>query len=102
VPVVVSEVDDNGDEHGEGLRLVGLEDVEEVVVLEEAHGTIGYLQMDTADTSNDTLEKSLDEHFNLFDFAHFQNFLQFGQEECFFNAVGEGPVLEETLKQWDS
>lgn len=41
--MVLCEMDDNRHQHGEGLVLVSLEDVEEVVVLEEAHGTVGHL-----------------------------------------------------------
>lgn len=43
VPVIVSQVDDDGHEHGEGLLLVGLQNVKEVVVLKEAHGSVGHL-----------------------------------------------------------
>ena len=41
--MVLCEMDDNRHQHGESLVLVSLEDVEEVVVLEEAHCTVGHL-----------------------------------------------------------
>ena len=48
VPVILSEIVDDWDEHGESLLLVGLKDVQEVVILEEAHGSISYLQVISA------------------------------------------------------
>lgn len=56
MPVVVSEVHNDGDEHWEGSVLVGLEDVQEVVVLKEAHGTVSHLQVDTANALHNSLE----------------------------------------------
>jgi hypothetical protein len=43
VPVCVSNVCDDGDEHWECNAFVCLEDGEEVIVLEEAHRAIGDL-----------------------------------------------------------
>jgi len=43
--MILSEVNDDWYKHGEGLVLVCLQDVKEVVILKEAHGTIGYLQV---------------------------------------------------------
>lgn len=60
MPVVISKIYDNGYQHGEGLVLVGLEDVEEVIILKEAHGSIGNLQVDASDTSDDSLEELWD------------------------------------------
>lgn len=45
VPVSLGHVDDDRDEEGEGVALVGLEDVEEVVVFEEAHCPISHLEV---------------------------------------------------------
>ena len=56
MPVVLCELDDNGHEHWEGLLLVRLEDVEEVVVLEEAHGAVSNLQVVTANGLDDTFK----------------------------------------------
>jgi hypothetical protein len=99
VPVVVSQVHDNGDEHGEGFIFVGLQDVEEVVILEEAHGSVGHLQVDSSNASHDPLEQLRDQVLNLVDFANLQDFLQLRQEKGLLNAVGEGPVLEQTFEE---
>lgn len=56
VPVGLSHVDDNWDEEGEGVALVGLEDVEEIVILEEAHCPISDLKMQARDALHQSLE----------------------------------------------
>jgi hypothetical protein len=43
VPVVISKINDDWDEHWEGLILVSLENVQEIIILEEAHSSIGNL-----------------------------------------------------------
>lgn len=58
--------------------------------------------MDTADTSDDSLEELRDEVLDLVDLTDFQDFLEFCQKESFLDAVGERPVLQETLQQWNS
>ena len=60
VPMLVSQFCDNWDKHGEGLVLIGLEDVQEVVILKETHGAISYLQVNAADTLDNTLEQAGD------------------------------------------
>ena len=45
MPVSFSHVDDDGHKQRESVALVGLEDVEEVVILKEAHGSVSHLQM---------------------------------------------------------
>ena len=54
--MVLGQVDDYRHEHGEGFVLVCLQDVKEVVILEEAHGTVSYLQVITTDALNDTFK----------------------------------------------
>lgn len=93
VPVIISEVYNDWNQHGEGLILVGLEDVEEVVILKEAHSSISYLQVNTTDASDNTFEEFGDQMLNLVNFADFQDFLQLSQEQSLLDAVGEGPVL---------
>jgi len=80
VPVILRQVNDNWHKHWEGLILVGLQDVEEVVVFEEAHGSISYLQMNATDAFHDSLEQFLDQMLNFVDFANFKDFLQLCQE----------------------
>ena len=55
--MVVCKIYDHRDEHGEGLLLVGLKDVEEVVVFKETHGSVSDLKVDTANASYDPLEQ---------------------------------------------
>ena len=99
MPVVLSEVYDYGNQHGEGLRLVGLQDVQEIVIFEEAHGAVSNLQVDTTDALNNSLEQLRDQGLDLLDLADFEYLLQLSQEESLFNAVSEGPVLEQTLQK---
>ena len=94
MPVVLGEVDDDWHEHWEGLLLVGLQNVQEVVVLEEAHGPIGHLQMDATDTSDDSLEQLDDQVLDLVHLADFKDLLQLGKEKGLLDAVGEWPVSE--------
>jgi len=101
VPMVLSKVDNDGDKHGESLLLVGLEDVQEVVVLEEAHCTVGNLQVDATDALDNSLKEAGDQGFNLLDLANFEDFLELGEEEGLLDAVSEGPVLEEAFEEGD-
>ena len=57
VPVILRQVNDDWHKHWEGLLLVRLQDVEEVIVFEETHGPVGDLQMDAANALNNSLEK---------------------------------------------
>jgi len=45
VPVGFCHVNDDGDEEGEGVALVSFENVEEIVIFEEAHGAVCHLKM---------------------------------------------------------
>lgn len=101
MPVVVGEVDDDRDEHGEGFVLVGFEDVKEVVVFKEAHCSVGNLQVDATNAADNAFEKFGDQVFHFVDFADFEDFLQFSEEEGLLDAVGEGPVLEQALEEGD-
>ena len=56
--MVLGKINNDRHKHWEGLVLVGLQDVEEVVVLEEAHGAVSNLQVIAANALNDTLEKA--------------------------------------------
>jgi len=102
VPVVLSQVHDHRHEHGESLVLVRLQDVQEVVVLEEAHRAIGHLQVVATDRLHDTLEQARDQVLYFLDFADLEDFLELGQEECLLDAVSEGPVFKEAFKERDS
>ena len=94
MPVILGQVNDDGHKHWERLLLVGLQDVEEVIVFKEAHGSVSDLQVDTANTLDDSLKQLRDQVLNLVDFANFEYLLKFRQEKRLLDAVGEGPELE--------
>ena len=73
--MVFSEVNDDWNKHWESFLFVVLKDIEEVVILEEAHSSIGNLEMDTTNALNNSLEKFDDKSINLIDFTDFENFL---------------------------
>ena len=77
MPMVFSEVNDDWNQHWESFLFVVLKDIEEVVILEEAHGTVSNLQVDTTDALNNSFEKSWDKMFNLVDLTNFKYFLKF-------------------------
>ena len=56
MPVIVSQIDYNWYQHWESLIFIGLQDIKEVIVLEEAHGSISDLQVDTTDALDNALE----------------------------------------------
>jgi len=99
MPVFVSEFGDHGHKHGESLVPVLFQDVEEVVILEEAHGAISDLQVNTADAFDNTLEESGDQVLNLVDLANLKYLLQLCQEESFLDTVGEGPVPQKAFQE---
>ena len=100
--MVLREVNDDGHEDGEGLVLVSLENIEEVVILEETHGTVSHLQMITTNALDNTLEKPLNQWFDVFDFADLNHLLKLGEEKRLLDAVGEGPKLEKALEERNS
>jgi hypothetical protein len=94
VPMVLSEMNNYRHKHWESLILVGLQNVQKVVILEEAHSSICNLKMNTANALDDSLEQPWDKVFDLFDFTDLKDLLKLGQEKCFLDAVGKRPVLE--------
>jgi len=64
----------------EGLVLVSLQNVEEVVILKEAHCSISYLQMNTSNALHNSLEEFGNELLNLLNLTDFQDLLEFSQE----------------------
>lgn len=99
MPVVVSKVHNDRDKHGEGLIFIGFENVEEVVIFEEAHCSVCNLQVNSTNAPDDSLEELWDQVLYLVNFTHFQNFLQLSQEESLFDAVGKRPVFEKSLQK---
>ena len=101
MPVVLSQVHNDRNEHWESLLLVGLEDVQEVIVLEEAHSSIGNLQVNATNRSHDSSEELVDKVVDLVNFANLQDLLQFSQEQGLLDRVGEWPILKQTFEEWD-
>lgn len=99
--MVLSEVDDDGNEQGESLLLISLENGQEVIVLEEAHGSVGHLQMGATDASHYPSEELSDERLDLVHLAHFEDLLELGEEQSLLHTVSEGPELKETFQQRD-
>jgi len=97
--MVLCEVDDDRHKHWESFVFVSLENVQEVVIFKEAHRSVSNLEMDSTNALNNSLEELEDTWLNLVHFAHLQHFLELCQKECFFDAVGERPVFQKTLKE---
>ena len=57
MPMVLCQVYDDRDKHRERLVLVRLQDVEEVIILKEAHSSVSYLQMDATNALDNSLEQ---------------------------------------------
>jgi len=58
MPMVLGQIDNDRYKHWEGFLFVCLQDIQEVVILEEAHGPICNLQMNASNASDDPLEES--------------------------------------------
>lgn len=100
--MVFSQVYNDWNQHWECLLLIGLQNIEEVVILEEAHGSVCNLQMDATNALDDSLEQSRNEMFNLVNFTNFKNFLELGQEQSFLDAVGKRPKFEKSFEKGNS
>lgn len=75
--MVLSQINNNWDKHRESEFFVGFENVEEIIILKETHGSVRNLQVSSSNASDNSLEKFSDEMFNLIDFTDFQHFLKF-------------------------
>jgi hypothetical protein len=101
MPMVVSQVYYYWYKHGKGLIFICLQNVEEIIVLKEAHCSISDLQVDTSDTSYDSLEEPWNQVFNFINFTYLKDFLKLSQEKSLLNAICEGPIFEKTIKKRD-
>jgi len=54
--------------------------------------------MDSSNALDDSLEELGDKRFDLVYFTYLEDLLQLCQEKSLLDAVGKGPVLEQTLK----
>ena len=80
MPVILSKIDNDWNKHWECLLLVSLQDVQEVIILKEAHCSVSNLKVDTSNALNDSLEKFWNKVLNLVNFTDFKNLLQLSQE----------------------
>ena len=71
MPMVLSQVHNNWDKHWEGFLFVGFKNVEEIVILKEAHSSISNLQMDATNALDDSFEKFWDQVFDFVNLAYF-------------------------------
>ena len=56
MPMILSELNNDRYEDWESLLFVSLEDVKEVVILKEAHGSVCNLEMDSTNASDDAFK----------------------------------------------
>lgn len=99
MPMCVSNLADDRHQEGEGEVLVTLEDGEEVIVLEEAHGPVCNLKVWSCDTFDQSLEEFWDEGFEFGDLAHLQHFKELVEEHDLLGRVGEGPIAQQTFHE---
>jgi len=99
--MVLGKVDNNWHQHRECFILIRLQDVEEVVILKEAHRAVGNLQMVSTNRFDNALEKAWDQMLNLFHLAHLKHFLQLRQEQRLLNTVCEGPEFQQAFEERD-
>lgn len=101
VPMVFSQVDNDWNQDREGLTLVMLQNTEEEIVLEEAHGSIGNLQVRTGNRLDESLEKLLNVRFQLGDVTNIQDLEQLLEEHSFLSEVSEWPVSQKSFNKLD-
>lgn len=58
--------------------------------------------MDTANTLDNTLEKTRNKVLDLVNLTNFKDFLQLSKEKSFLNAVSKRPVLKKAFKKRNS
>lgn len=73
----LGQVTNDGNEKWESVRFVGFEDVEEVVILEEAHRSVSDLQMKTRNALHKSFEYLWNVWFEFCNLACFEDFDQF-------------------------
>ena len=100
--MILCEVDDDRHKHWESFLFVSLQNVQKVIILEEAHSSVSNLEVDTTNAFDNSLEQSWDEGVNLIDLTDFKDLLKLSQEKSLLDAVSKWPVLEKPLKKRDS
>jgi hypothetical protein len=97
MPVGVGYRGNDRNQHGECLVSVCFEDRQEIVVLEEAHGSVGNLQVRSGDRFDQSLEQSWDQRLQSDHIANFKNFQKFCKEGSLLSAVGKRPVSQQAI-----
>lgn len=83
----------------EGIALVSFKDVEEVVILEEAHSSICYLKMKARNAFDQSFEDFRNIRLQFLNLAGLQDFDEFTNKHDFFGGICERPVLNQSVKQ---
>ena len=92
--MVLGQIDDDWHKHWESFFLVSLQDIQEVIVLKEAHSSVRNLEMNATNALDDSLEEPRNEMVNLIDLTNLEHFLELSQKERFLDAVGKWPKFE--------
>jgi hypothetical protein len=92
-------VNDDRNEQWEGIALVGFEDIQEVVILEEAHGSIGYLKMKPRNAFYQAFEDLGDVGLQALHLTGLKHLDQFRDEHDFLGGIRERPVLDQAVEQ---
>lgn len=94
MPVVFGEMHNHWNQYRECFGFVVLENREEEVVFEEAHRSVGYLEVGTGDGLDQSLEELLDKWLQFGDIADIQNLKQLLEEHGLLAEIRERPVPE--------
>lgn len=99
MPVGFSEVTNDWNEKGESIRFVSFKDVKEVIIFEETHGSVGYLEMKAWNALDKALKDFRNVRLEFLNLTSLKHFNKFGNEHDFFGRVGERPILNEAIEQ---
>lgn len=74
MPMSISHVADDWNQEWESVGFIGLQDVQEVVIFEETHRSVSYLQVEPRNALHQSFEYSRNEWLKFSDLASFENF----------------------------
>lgn len=98
----LSQMANDWDQKRESVRFVCFKDVQEVIVLEETHGSVSDLKVQSWNAFHKSFEDLWNVWLEFLHFTGFQNFDQFRNEHDLFWRVGKRPVLDKTVEQEQS
>ena len=99
MPMIIGKINNDGDKHWEGLFFVCLQNIQEIIIFEETHGSVSNLKMNTSNALDNSFEKPRNEVFNFVHLTDFEDLLKLCQEKGFLDAVGEWPVLKKSFEK---